>query len=65
MNANVERILLDPSLLDWLKGALRTSFECDPVVVANETHVLGSVLMRGVAGGGEVAITASVGRAVP
>ena len=65
MNANVERILLDSSLSDWLKAALRTALECDPVVVANEADVLRSVLMRRVAGDGDVAITASVARAVP
>jgi hypothetical protein len=51
MNANVERILLDPSFSNWLKDALRSALECDPIVVANEADVLRAVLMRRVAEG--------------
>lgn len=57
MNAHVESILLDPSFSDWLKAALRSALDCDPIVVANESDVLRAVLMQRVADDGSVDVT--------
>lgn len=54
MNVHVERTLLDPALSEWLKSALRSALDCDPIVVANEADVLRSVLMRRIADEGRL-----------
>ena len=39
-----EEILDDPSASDWLKGALRTALERDPVDALNDALVLAATL---------------------
>ena len=39
-----EEILQDPSASDWLKGALRTAIERDPVDALNDALVLAGAL---------------------
>jgi hypothetical protein len=39
-----EEILEDPSASDWLKGALRTALERDPVDALNDALVLAGAL---------------------
>jgi hypothetical protein len=39
-----EEILDDPSASDWLKGALRSAFERDPVDALNDALVLAATL---------------------
>jgi hypothetical protein len=39
-----EEILDDPSASDWLKGALRTALERDPVDALNDALVLAGAL---------------------
>ena len=39
-----EEILDDPAASDWLKGALRTALERDPVDALNDALVLAGVL---------------------
>ena len=42
--AEVSDILQDPSASDWLKGALRTALERDPVDALNDALALAGVL---------------------
>jgi hypothetical protein len=39
-----EEILVDPAASDWLKGALRTALERDPVDALNDALVLAGAL---------------------
>jgi hypothetical protein len=39
-----EEILTDPTTSDWLKGALRTALERDPVDALNDALVLAATL---------------------
>lgn len=41
---NEKDVLADPEASEWLRNALRTALECDPVVAANEAERLVQVL---------------------
>jgi hypothetical protein len=41
---NEKDVLADPDASEWLRNALRTALECDPVMAANEAERLVQVL---------------------
>ena len=42
----IQRVLLDPAASFWLKNALRSALERDPVDAANDAEVLAQLLDR-------------------
>lgn len=46
LTLDVEHILTDPSASFWIKGALRSALDRDPVDAANDADVLAKALTR-------------------
>ena len=56
-------VLADPASSDWLRTALRTALQCDPVTAANEAALLARLLQDRI---GRLAdVEALVQRSVP
>lgn len=45
-DAHIAWLLEHPGVSDWLKAALRSARECDPIVLNSELHLLSFVLGR-------------------
>lgn len=40
----IRRALAHPAFSNWLKNALRTALECNPLILANDLELLGHLL---------------------
>jgi hypothetical protein len=46
MKPDLRQILSDPAVSDWLKGALLTALQRDPVDAAHDIEILADILGR-------------------